>query len=277
MLTRASQEADKFHANITRVVGTETLRQKAARVERRRFKPRTGNTPLPPLQWQQREVISEFGVSVFPEAGNVLHEIRKVQQVDGRQIRKAEEARFSLATDMRNADDRLRRKLLLDFEKHGLLGAATDFTLSLLIFRPESIRNFTFGPTAEKRLGPDEALVTAFRQREGDAQFTVYEGSRTSRSQLQGEIWLRKPDGVPLRVVLVAASSFDPGEAIIDEGATDYFAAGEGYLLPAAVRHRRLRNRELILEEVSSYTRFQRFSAGAEITFGSEVSPDAQK
>jgi hypothetical protein len=276
MLARASQEAEKYFANITRVVGTETLRQKAARVERR-FKPRVGSTALPPLQWQQREVISEFGVSAFPEAGGVLHEIRKVQQVDGRQIRKPEEARFSLATDMRNADDRLRRKLLLDFEKHGLLGAATDFTLSLLMFRPEAIDNFTFGPVSEKRLGPDEVLAVVFRQRDGAAQFTVYEGSRTSRSQLQGEVWLRKPDGVPVRVVLVAASNFNPGEAIIDEGVTDYFMAGEGYLLPAAVRHRRMRNRELILEEVSAFTRFQRFSAGVEIKFGEEVSPDAGK
>ena len=233
LLERLSREADAFHANVTRVVGTETLRQKAARVERR-FKPRAGTPGLPPLAWQQREVISEFGVSAFPEAGGIYHEVRKVQQVDGKQIRKAQEARFSLASDMRSADDKLRRKLLLDFEKHGLLGAATDFTLSLLMFRPEPIKMFRFGPSKATRLGPDEVLAVVFRQSEGEAQFTVYEGSRTNRARLQGEVWLRKPDGVPVRVILGEHDALVEHEVVSVAwmGATLEHVPGAGHLVP---------------------------------------------
>lgn len=276
LLNRLSEEAEAFFTNITRVVGTETLRQKAMRTDRR-FRPRIGSA-APPVEWRNKEVVSEFGVSLFSEGGGLLHELRKVQQVDGREVRKATEARMSLALDMRSSDDRIRRKLLLDLEQYGLTGAATDFTLSLLMFRKQPIRGFTFGPVTKTRLGADELLAVRFVQREGEGQFTVFEGNQTHRQKLQGEVWLRLPDGVPLRIILLAGTPGEKGVTIVDEGRVDYLPSAQGFLLPVAVVHRRFRNRELFLEEVYSYQRFQRFSADAEIRFEEvDAAPAVQK
>lgn len=278
LLDRLSEEAEVFYRNVTRVVGTETLRQKALKAERR-FRPRIGTAP-PPAEWRTKEVISEFGVSEFKPKdgaqGGLLHEVRKVQQVDGRQVLKSAEARMSLALDMRSADDNIRRKLLLDLERHGLTGAATDFTLSLLMFRKQSIRGFTFGPTVKARLGADEVLAVRFGQREGDGQFTIFEGNRTHKQKLQGEVWLRLPDGVPLRIILLAGTPAEKGVTIVDEGRTDYLPGAQGFVLPVAVVHRRFWNREMIVEDVFSYQRFQRFTADAEIRF-EEVEPEPAK
>ena len=50
-------------------------------------------------------------VAEFSESGGILHELRKVRQVDGRQVRAQQEARNSLALDLKSNDDRVRRKL----------------------------------------------------------------------------------------------------------------------------------------------------------------------
>jgi len=271
MLDRLSEEAEIFHANITRVVGTETLRQKAVKAERR-FRPRVGSgaAAAPSAVLMAREIVSEFGVSLFAEGTGTLHEVRKVQQVDGKPIAKVSEARMSLALNMQKSDQ-ARRKLLLEFEKYGLMGAAMDFSLSLLMFRKQSIKLFAFEPVREALLGAERAQVLRFFQREGDAQFTVFEGGRTTHQRLQGEVWLRVPDGVPMRVILVAATPVE-GATVFDEGRVEYFTSAQGYLLPASVMHRRSQNRALILEQVFTYERFQRFTADAEIRF-EEVEP----
>jgi hypothetical protein len=266
LLDRLSEEAEVFFANITRVVGTETMRAKSIKAQRR-FRPRMGTAAPEPPEWLNKEVISEFGVSLFTEGGGILHEVRKVQQVDGRQVLKASDARMSLALDMRSNEDQVRRKLLLDLKQHGLTDVATDFSLSLIMFRKQAARRLEFGPATKARLGADEALVVRFAERASTGEFTVFHGNRTFKQKLQGEVWLRLPDGVPLRVVLVAASPGDKGITILDEGRTDYFASAQGFLLPISVVHRRYANRQLFAETVFSYQRFQRFSAGTEIRF----------
>ena len=266
LLDRLSEEAEIFFRSITRVVGTETLRQKAQKPERR-FRPRLGSAPPETPQWTNKEVISEFGVSSFEESGGLLHEVRKVQQVDGRQVLRAGEARMSLALDMRSREDSVRRKLLLDLKQHGLSDVATDFTLSMLIFRKQAVRGLVFGPARQARLGADDVLAVRFAQRDGEGEFTVFNGNQTFKQKLQGEVWLRLPDGVPLRVVLVAASPGDRGVTILDEGQTDYFPSAQGYLLPASVVHRRYYNKQMFVEGVFTYQRFQRFTADAEIRF----------
>lgn len=273
LLNRLSEEAEVFFANITKVVGTETLRAKSLR-DARRFRPRIGTTPPEAPQFQTTEVVSEFGVSRFAEGGGLLHEVRKVQQVNGREVRKAKEARMSLALDMRSQDDSVRRKLLLDLKQHGLTEIATDFSLSLLMFRKQPLRNLTFGPAKKVRVGADEALAVRFGS--GQNEFTVFNGNETYKQQLQGEVWLRLPDGLPLRVVLVAASPGGKGLTMLDEGRVDYFPSAQGFLLPASVMHRRSGNHQLIAETVFTYQRFQRFSAEAELRF-EEAEPEPVK
>jgi hypothetical protein len=272
LLNRLSEEAEVFFYNITKVVGTETLRQKSMK-DAKRFRPRIATDPEPP-KWISKEIVSEFGVSPF---GEVLHEVRKAQQVDGREIRKPKEARMSLALDMRSREDGIRRKLLLDLKQYGLTEVATDFSLSLLMFRKQRLKGLTFGPAKKARDGAEEALVVRFVEGEGEGDFTVYHGNQTFKQKLQGEVWLRLPDGLPLRVVLVAASPGDKGTTVLDEGRTDYFSSAHGHLLPISVVHRRYANRTLFAETVFTYQRFQRFSADTEIRFEEEPTPEPKQ
>ena len=264
LLNRAAEEAEMFHQNITLVVGKETLKQRAQK-RGTRFRPRIGSAPPPIVNFQSRELSSEYAVASFKESNGDFHEVRRVTHIDGRQIQKLTDARFSLAMGMKSDDDKLRRKLLLDFEKHGLIGTAVDFGLSLLLFRKQAMHNYTFTVAGERRLGAETALVVRFKQKSGDGQMTVYEGNKLIRQQLQGELWL-SPTGVPLRIEL-GSGIHEDGQVIVDIGITDYTMSQYGFLLPAAVVHTRKADGQLVAENIYTYQRFQKFAADSELKF----------
>ena len=270
LLNRAGEEAEMFHQNIVLVVGEETLKQRAQK-RPGRFHPRVGQAINAPINFQTRELTSEYAVLPFKESNGDLHEVRQVTRIDGRQIQKLAAARMSLAMGMKSEDDRLRRKLLLEFEKHGLIGTAVDFGLSLLLFRKQAMHNYTFVVAGERRLGADTATVLRFKQNSGDGQITVYEGNKLIRQQLQGELWL-SPTGVPLRIELGSLIRED-GQAIVDIGVTDYAVSPYGFLLPTNVVHTRQANGQLVAENIFRYERFQKFTADSDLKFEVHDSP----
>lgn len=265
LLNRAAEEAEIFHQNITQVVGEETLKQRAQK-RPGRFRPHIGATPAnPEINYQSRELRSEYAVAAFQQSEGEMHEVRQVTHIDGRQIQKLGEARMSLAMGMKSENDKLRRKLLLEFEKHGLIGTAVDFSLSLLLFRKQAMMNYTFYPVGERRLGADTAFVVRFKQKTGEGKMSVYEGNKLIRQQLEGELWL-SPQGVPLRVELGSLIRED-GQAIVDVGVTDYAMSPYGFLLPAAVVHTRKADGQLVAQNQFKYDRFQKFAADSELKF----------
>ncbi len=264
LLNRTAEEAEMFHQNITQVVGEETLKQRAQK-RGTRFRPRVGTAAPPPVNFQTRELSSEYAVAPFKESNGDLHEVRQVTRIDGRQIQKLRDARMSLAMGMKSDDDKLRRKLLLEFEKHGLIGTAVDFGLSLLLFRKQAMLNYSFYVAGERRLGAETALVVQFKQKTGEGQMTVYEGNRLIRQQLKGELWL-SPTGVPLRIELGSAFRED-GQVIVDVGVTDYVVSQYGFLLPTTVVHTRKADGQLVAENIFRYERFQKFTADSDLKF----------
>lgn len=270
LLNRTAEEAEMFHQNITQVVGEETLQQRAQK-RGTRFRPLNGSVAVPAANFQSRELLSEYAVASFKESNGELHEVRKVTRIDGHQIQKLREARMSLAMGMKSDDDKLRRKLLLEFEKHGLIGTAVDFGLSLLLFRKQAMYNYTFVVVGERRLGADTALVLRFKQKSGEGQMNVFEGNKLIRQQLQGELWL-SPTGVPLRIELGSLIR-ENGQAIVDVGVTDYAISQYGFLLPTTVVHTRKADGQLVTENVYRYQRFQKFSADSDLKFEVEDPP----
>ena len=115
LLNRAGEEAEMFHQNITLVIGQEKLKQRAQK-RSTRFRPHVVQATAPAVNFQTRELISEYAVAPFAESNGNFHEVRQVTHIDGRQIQKLREARMSLAMGMKSADDKLRRKLLLEFD-----------------------------------------------------------------------------------------------------------------------------------------------------------------
>jgi len=89
---------------------------------------------------------------------------------------------------------------------------------------------------------------------------------RTVREPLQGILWVRGSDGLPLRVE--AWAEYRNNEHVIADRATvDYIQSSHGFLTPVSVVHRHLVDGRLITENLYRYEPFKMFSSDAEIKF----------
>ncbi|MCX6596725.1 MAG: hypothetical protein NTV70_10195 [Acidobacteria bacterium] len=265
LLSRLAEEAEVFAQSVAKLIGEETIRQRALK-SGTRFRPRIGQAALEPPKpvYQARELASEFGYTTI---GDLWHEAREVRLVDGRTVQSTDKARRKLVLGLRSDDDLVKKKLLEDLEKHGLLGSATDFTLSLLMFRGRNLENYQFAPVRRERVGADEAMIYSFTQSGGDESFTIFQGKKTVRQKLTGHIWLRASDGLPLRIHLNTTTGGQDGVEVADDAVIDYVRNPVGLLLPASVLHRRMANNQLLAENNFTYSNFKRFSSDSEIKF----------
>ncbi|MSV29681.1 MAG: hypothetical protein EXQ52_13185 [Bryobacterales bacterium] len=128
ILDRLSEEAAAFRYLAPRMLAEERLEQMAVKPPAR-FRPRIGQSAEAPPKpvTQTKVVISEYTFSAFREAPDALHEMRQIVSVDGRKIRTPEKARQTLTAGVISADDRLRKQMLVELQKHGLLETAIDF------------------------------------------------------------------------------------------------------------------------------------------------------
>lgn len=267
ILDRVSEEAEAFLNLAPKIIGRETLRQRA-RQQPRRFRLRIGKSALEPpaVRYQEREIVSEYGFSTFQEAPEALHEFRTVISVDGRNVAGHAQARETLTLGITSDDDRLKRKLLRQFERHGLLAAAVDFGQLILLFSRRQRTSYDFQVAGTQRIGAQQAVVLSYRQLDGPGGFTIFEGNRAYQARLEGELWVRETDFVPLRI-LISGTVTEGKHHIRHRGTVDYFSSAYGVLLPASVRYQKLVDDDLMVENISSYTEFRMFAAEAEIRF----------
>lgn len=273
MVSRLSQEAEAFLNLAPQILAQETLQQKAVKAASR-FRPRIGASALekPKIQFQTREVISEYGYSTLQQSPNVLHEFRQVISVDGRKIATAEKARRTLTLGIKSEDDRMKKRMLEEFEKYGLIGAVVDFGQLIGLFSNRQIRNYEFTFGGGGRIGADTMLVLSYRQIAGPDILTIFRGREAIRQQLQGEVWFRQPDGLPLRITMISSRTEDK-IPISDEAVVDYAPSSHGVVLPASVVHRGFYGGQLITENTFRYTPFRKFTADADVKFPEEKKP----
>jgi hypothetical protein len=267
ILRRVSEEAEVFVRVAPKTFAEETLRQKARKAPPR-FRPRVGEAALkpPPVRYQTREIVSEYGYSAFRDSPYLLHEFRQVISVDGRRRQAPEKARQTLSLGVQSEDDNVKKRMLLDFEKHGLVGTVTDFGQLLLLFSRRRLGEYRFTLAGTTRLGADRIATVRYRQVAGEQSLTVFEGRKAIHQNLTGEIWVRLPDLAPVRITLTA--NREEGKATIrEEAAVDYVMSSHGVMLPVSVVHRQFRGDDLITENLFRYTSFHRFSAESEIKF----------
>jgi hypothetical protein len=266
MLGRVSEEAEVFAHSARAVLSEETLRQRTRKAPVR-FLPRVGEaaTKPPKEEFLTREIVSEYGYSSFKDSPAALHEFRTVTSVDGHKVAGVEKARHALTLGM-SASDTVKQQLLRDFEKHGLIGAATDFGQLILLFGKRRLANYDFEIKGQDRIGADTAIVIAFRQKAGPDSLTVFAHNAALRNTLMGFIWVRIPDYLPLRIRLLSARK--EGVFIVKtEGTVDYAMSAHGCILPAAVVHRDTVGDKLITENIFQYTPFRKFGAESELKF----------
>jgi len=269
ILSRISEEAEVFRTVAPQVLAEETLTQRALKAPPR-FHPRVGAAaakPLAPAR-QTREIISEYSFGTLQEAPGPLHEFRQVTSVDGQAISSAAAARHSLALGLTSANDHARKRMLEDFQKYGLAKGlvVVDFGPLLLLFTKRQAGNYRFDLAGDDRIGADQVKIVSYKQVSGPDRMLVFQGHRAIHQPIEGRIYARVPDGLPLRITIVESRQ-DGNNTFRDEAVVDYTPNAHGFLAPAAVTHRGFAGDQLIVEDEFRYTTFRKFGADAAIKF----------
>ena len=255
ILARIGQEADAFRRVAPTAFSEETLEQRTLIMnqapEAIAIKGPVGSN------YETHEVISEYGYATPPNAPNSLHEVRKVISVDAREITSVDKARHAMTLGLNSNDVKLKKRLLEDFERHGLHGAVTDFGQALLLFTTVHLRDFSFHIKGERQIGADHLLVLSYQQLAGSGGLTVFRGNTAKREPLHGDIFVRQRDSVPMRITMTAVAT-GKEFTIKDETTIDYADSSFGSVLPASVVHREYLKETLISENTFFYAAFRK-------------------
>ena len=267
ILSRVSEEADVFRRVAPQVLAEETLTQRALKAPPR-FHPRAGADAAKPVTAvrQTREIVSEYSFGALKDSPESLHEFRQVTSVDGHAITAAVTARHTLALGLASEDDHARKRMLEDFEKCGLANAVVDFGPLLLLFTTRQARNYHFELAGEDRIGADRVKIVSYTQVSGPDRMLVFQGRRAIHQPIQGRIYARVPDGLPLRITIVE-SRLNGKNIFRDEAVVDYTPNAHGFLAPAAITHRGFAGDQLMVEDEFRYSTFRKFGADAAIKF----------
>src|ERR1022692_425632 len=269
LLSRVAEEAAILQQNAPKSLSREVLEQRAL-MPATRFRPRIGKnataTARPP-RLLVREIVSEYSVGTLKESVvQNLTEFRQVISVDGRKIQSPERARHALSLGITSPDDRIRKRMLEDFARHGLVDIATDYGIILLAFSKRGLENMNVALAGEEQVGADAAWVLNWQQTSPDAGMLEFLGNQASRLALEGRLLVRQSDGLPLRIQ--SWSEHDQASRKVrDEATVDYVQSAHGFLTPASVIHRHLVDGQVITENLYRYEPFKMFSADAEIKF----------
>lgn len=269
VLDRISEQAEVFRSVAPKVISRETLVQRAMKPRKHRFPIRIGAAPQnPPAPvYQTREIVSEYGFAALKSAPGALQEFRQVISVDGRPVASEDKARESLAAGLTSDNDRLRKRMLERFERHGLAGAAADFGQIILLFSRRRLDRYEFRlDGSDQRIGAERVIAVVFKEKPGQGSLLVLERRQAIYQPLEGQISVRERDALPIRVWMRAQRD-DHGIMVRDEATVDYVESQHGLIVPVSVVHRQFAGRELRVENVFRYSPFRIFSAETDIKF----------
>ena len=263
LVKRLGDEAAAFQRVAPTLVGRETLHQRALAPPR--FKMRVGDAAkqAQAADWKEQEIVSEY---TFTLLGRQIHEFRQVTSVGGRHVAGETQAQDALAKLITANDDQRKRRAIEQLEKYGLRGAATDFGQILLLFRSANVERYEFTAAGPRLLGTVATQVFHYQQLDGPQALTVFRGNAgagvatTQRLSVQGEIWIREEDGLPLRITMTATDGSDD-KTLREEATVDYAMSQFGTLLPVETIQRELRAGEEVAENKFSYRNFHRFES----------------
>jgi hypothetical protein len=269
LLSRVAEEAAMLQQNAPKSLSLEVLEQRAL-MPPTRFRPRIGNKANAVVRAPRllvREIVSEYSVGTLKESVvQNLTELRQVISVDGRKIQSPERARHALSLGITSPDDRIRKRMLEEFARHGLVDIATDYGIILLAFSKRGLEKMNVALAGEEMVGADAAWVLAWQQTSPDAGMLEFLGNQASRIALQGRLLVRQSDGLPLRIQSWSQNTQAKHE-VRDEATVDYVQSAHGFLTPASVIHRHMVDGQVITENLYRYEPFKLFSADAEIKF----------
>ncbi len=212
-----------------------------------------------PADFRTHHVVSRYALLDVGQK-NVLHEIRLITAIDGKQVRPDDEFRQALTGELQSADDLTQKKVLEDLERNQLEGAATDFGQLILLFQRGLQKDYDFSLAGERRRGDEPALVLSYRQIAGPQGLTVFNERTEDRESASGEIWFRRQDLLPVQITLDAEKKLSKKYTIRTAATVDYTPSPFG-LVPESVIHKQLLHGgafadRLMVENDFHYTNF---------------------
>ncbi len=274
MTARVSEEADAFQRLAPEVLGQETVRQRSMKPAAR-LRPRAGTAATtPPMpKYQERTIVSEYGFTSLSDGeSRSLHEVRQVTLVDGKKIEETKKAQTVLAQAISANDDEHKKALLKQLEKYGLSGAVTDYGQALLLFTRRNMERNEFTARGSHWLNGQSVQVFGYRQIDGPGMLTLIEEKKNDRVKhlrIEGELWVRSDDFVPVRIVMAAGRGAD-ADQVKEEASVDYTMSGFGALLPLKTEHRETRGGKVAAENDIRYSDFKKFRVSSGITFDTD-------
>ena len=258
VLDRLGREADQFERNAHRYVGLETLEQLQPEGTRFSISKRGLETKLPAAK---NVVVSEYGFISSDERGGSLREVRSILTVNGQKWKRGKKDLKDLATQIAREDAKNHVRSLERFEDFGLRGFLQDAGQLILLFARSGTERyeFTFHRDATSLAGP--VWVYKYRQIDGPAAFTIYGQKEPIRQRLEGEVWLSRGDGLPVRVALHSNHSVK-GSQVRDVTVVDYAMSRWGFLLPLRIDHQQFVDGELFVADEFTYTDFREVISG---------------
>ena len=171
--------------------------------------------------------------------------------------------------------------MLEQFEKLGLVGAATDFGQMLLLFSRPALPRFHFNYKAPGRLAGSAVSIVQWYQLDSEASARVFRGNDMTRVKMKGEIWFRDSDNRPVRITALIPIRENDRD-VVHEAEIDYYRSTYGVMLPRVVRYKKIAGKDLVVENYGFYSNYRMFKVEAEIKFtpaeeGTEAAPQDPK
>jgi hypothetical protein len=241
--------ADQFSKIAPTLTAKETLEQ-VRLDEKKLVKPRKKDEPWPPIL--KRTIVSKYGYAATPTG---IREVRQIESVDGKPVRSGGNLLDALAAGVTAESDENRQKLLIDFEKNGLRGMVIDFAQIILLFSKGATEKYEFSYQNTEKAGEELFLVYRFEQIDGQQAVTIFNGKQPVKKRLQGEVWCRRSDLVPMRIFL-QADHYEGKDLVRDMTTVDYGLA-ENMLFPGSVQHKQMRDGTVHVEDLFRYSDFR--------------------
>lgn len=272
LLSAVARAADKFAEKMPSAVTQEKLEQRTQRL----IGVQPG-APTPDAQSSElrltRTVVSEYAVAPLKDSeARELVEFRQVISVDGRTVQSEDNARHALTLGTRSAGESARKRMLEDFARHGLVDVATDYALILMAFTTVGQQSLRILPSGSERVGADDAALYQWTQSAPEGGELSFHGNQSSRLPLAGKLWVRKSDGLPLRIFVWAART-DAKHSVRDEATIDYVMSAHGFVTPVSVLHRHMVDGQFKTENLYHYEPFKLFAADVNVKYPKSVAP----